>query len=106
MIEPIPHADEADVAEQARPVGYHIEQCDALPDLLGDNRDAETADHFDQRLRVPSHPDDHPPAAGHAAAWSVSGRISWPAWQSDSFTTRRSFIRDMASRNQPYRPDW
>jgi hypothetical protein len=106
VIEPIPHADEADVAEQARPVEYHIEQCDALPDLLGDNRDAETADHLDQRLPVSSHHDDHPPAAGHAAAWSVSGGVLWPAWQSDSFTSRRSFIRDMASRNQPYRPDW
>jgi len=82
-----------------------IEQCDALPDPLGANRDAEVADLFDQKLSVSGHDDDHPPAAGHAAAL-VTGRVFRPAWQSDPFTTRRSFVVDMASLNEPYRPNW
>jgi hypothetical protein len=106
VIEPIPDADAADVAEQARPVDDDIEQCDALPDLLGDNRDADTADLFDQKLSVSGQDDDHPTAAAHTAARSVIGHVFWSAWQSASITTQRSFVEDMASPNRPYRPDW
>ena len=68
MIESIPHADEADIAEQARPVGDGIEECDTLPDALGDNRDADVADLIDQKLSVSGQDDDHPPVASGAAA--------------------------------------
>jgi len=101
-----PRCVSAQPAEQARPVDDDIEQCDALPDLLGDNRDADTADLFDQKLSVSGQDDDHPTAARHTAARSVTGCFFWSAWQSASITTRRSFVEDMASPNQPYRPDW
>ena len=74
MIEPIPNADKADIAEQARSVDDD-EQCDALPDLLGDNRDADIAEIFDQKLYVSGHDDDHPPATRHAVAGPVTGRV-------------------------------
>ncbi len=45
-------------------------------------------------------------AAGRPAATLVTGSVDWPAWESSSLTTQRSFIDDMASQNQPYRPDW
>lgn len=39
MIEPIPHADEADIAEQARAVDDGIDECDdAVPDELARTR--------------------------------------------------------------------
>lgn len=43
VTESIPHAIEADIAEQARLVDDDIEQCDALSDLPGDNRDADVS---------------------------------------------------------------
>ncbi len=60
VIEPIPDADEADVAEQARPVDDDIEECDALPDALGDNWNADASDLFYQKLSVSVQDDDHP----------------------------------------------
>ncbi len=63
-----------------------------------ENREADAGD-------GPGPDDDQPPAAGSAAAASVTGG-NWPVWEFNSFTTRRSFIDDMASRNEPYRPDW
>ena len=101
MIEPIPPADEADIAEQARPVDAGIDECDVGPDELGENRDADAGDVLDQQRSVSGDDDDHPPAAGRAAASLV-----WPAWEPQSLTTQRSFIDAMASRNEPYRPDW
>jgi hypothetical protein len=97
MIKPIPHADEADIAEQARPVDDGIDECDAVPDELGENRDADAGDLVDQKLSVSGQDDDHPPAAGHAVAALATGRVFWPAWESDSLTTQRSFVDDMAS---------
>ena len=38
MIEPLPPADEADIAEQARPVDAGIDECEVVPDELGENR--------------------------------------------------------------------
>ena len=35
---PIPPADEADIAEQARPVDAGIDECDVGPDELGENQ--------------------------------------------------------------------
>ena len=104
MIEPIPHADKTDVAEQARSVDDD-EQCDALPDLLGDDRDAGIADLFDQNLYVTSHDDDHPPATSPAVAGPTARRTFWSAWESNSRSTQRSFIHDIASRGEPYRPN-
>ncbi len=92
MIGPIPHTDKADVVEQARPADDDIEECDAIPDALGDNRDADIADLFDQKLSVSGQNDDHPAAACHAAAGSVTGHVFWPAWESNSLATRRSFM--------------
>jgi hypothetical protein len=106
VIEPIPHADEADIAEQARRVDDDIERWTRHSDLLDDNRDADVADLFDHKLSVPRNVDDHPAAAGHAAAEPVTGRVLWSTWQSDPFKTRRSFVEDMASLNAPYRPNW
>lgn len=101
MIEPIPPADEADIAEQARFVDDGIDdECDPAPVELGENRDADAGDVLDQQLSVSGDDDDHPPAAGRAAA------LVWPVWEPQSLTTRRSFVDDMASRNGPYRPDW
>ena len=48
MIEPIPHAGEADIAEQARPLDDGIDEYDALPELLCDNQDADATDLLDQ----------------------------------------------------------
>lgn len=106
MIKPIPHADEADIAEQTRPVDDGIDECDTVPDQLGENQDADAADLLDQKLSVSGQDDDDPPAAGRAVATLVTGRVFWPAWESNSLTTQRSFVDDMASRNKPYRPDW
>jgi hypothetical protein len=106
VIEPIPHADEADVTEQARPVGDDIEKCGTLPDALGDNRDADPSDLFDQKLSVSGQNDDHPPAGSGAAAALATSRVFWAAWESNSLATQRSFIDDMASLNEPYRPNW
>jgi hypothetical protein len=106
MIEPVPHADDADIAEQARTVDDGIDECDALPDVLVESRDADAGDLLDQKLSVSGQDDDHPPAAGRAAAALAAGRVFWPAWESDSLTAPRSFIDDMASRNEPYPPDW
>lgn len=105
MIEPIPHAVKADLAEQPRSADDD-EQCEALPDLLGDNRDTDITDLFGQKFLVSGHDDDHPPATSHAAAAPVTGRVFWPAWESNSLSTQRSFIDDMASQNQPHRPNW
>lgn len=55
----------------------------------------------DEQRSVSGDDDDHPPAAGRAATALV-----WPAWEPQSLTTQRSFIDAMASRNEPYRPDW
>lgn len=104
MIEPIPHAEEADIAEQARSVDDD-EQRDALPDLLGDNWDTDIADPSDQKLSVSGHDDDHP-ATSHSGAAPVTGGVFWPAWESNSLSTQRSFTDDMASQNQPHRPNW
>lgn len=104
MIEPIPHAAKADVAEQARSFDDD-EQRDALPDLLGDNWDTDIAGLFDQELSVSGHDGDHP-ATSHALGRPVTGRVFWPAWESNSLSTQRSFIDDMASQNQPHRPNW
>ena len=103
VIEPIPHADEAEIAEQARPVDDGIEECRPLPKCLGENPDADAADAFES---VWGQNDDHPPAAGRAVARLVSGRVFWPSWGSNPFTRQRSFVEDMASLNEPYRPDW
>ncbi len=104
MIEPILHAVKADVAEQARSVDDD-EQRDASPDLLGDNWDTDIADLFDQKLSVSGHDDDHP-ATSHDLGRPVTDRVFWPAWESNSLSTQRSFIDDMASQNQPHRPNW
>jgi hypothetical protein len=85
MIEPIPHADEADIAEQTRPVDDGIDECDTVPDQLGENQDADAADLLDQKLSVSGQDDDDPPAAGRAVAL-VTGRVFWPAC---SFMTSR-----------------
>ena len=52
MIKPIPHADEADIAEETRPVDDGIDECDTVPDQLGENQDADAADLLDQKLSV------------------------------------------------------
>ncbi len=105
MIEPIPHADEADIAEQTRPVDDGIEEYDASPDALGDGWDADATDLFDQKLSVSGHDDDHPSAADRAAAL-VTSRVFWADWESNLLTTQWSLVDDMASLNEPYRPDW
>jgi hypothetical protein len=74
VIEPIPHADDTDVAEQARPVDDDIEEGDASPEPLGHNWNAGVADLLDQRLSVSCRDDDDPLAVGHAAAESVRHR--------------------------------
>jgi hypothetical protein len=106
VIEPIPDADEADIAGQALPIDDGIEEGDALPDALDDNPDADATDLFDQKLSAPGQDDDHPSAADRAVVALVTGRVVWPALESDSLTTQRSFVDDMASLNEPYRPAW
>lgn len=106
VIEPIPRADEADIAEQARPVDDGIEECDALPDSLGDSWDADATDVFDQKLSVSGQDDDHPPATDRAGAVLVTSHAFWLTWESNPLTTQRSSVEDVASRNEPYRPDW
>jgi hypothetical protein len=101
VIEPIPPADEADMAGQARLVDDGIDECDVVPDELGENRDADAGDMLDQQRSVSGDDDDHPPADGRAAT-----ALGWPVWEPQSLTTQRSLIDDMASRNEPYRPDW
>lgn len=64
MIEQFPHADVADIAEQARPVDDASDECDAVPYVLDDNRDVDTGDLLDQQVPVPGRDDDYPPAAG------------------------------------------
>jgi hypothetical protein len=105
VIEPIQHADEADLAEHAGPVDDAIEQGFPSSDPLRDNRDADVADLFEQKLSVSGHDDGHPPAAGRAAAEPVTRPVLRAAWQSDPFKTRPSFVEDMASLNKPYRPN-
>jgi hypothetical protein len=100
MIGSIPHGDEADIAEQARPIDDGIDECDAAPDLLGENRDADATDVLDQKLAVFGQDDDRPPAAGRVAAALVAGSGFWPASGFSSLTTRWSFVDDMASRNE------
>jgi hypothetical protein len=104
--EPIPHADEADLAGQARMVDDGIDECDAVPDELGENRDADAGDLPDRQRPVSGQDNDHPPVARPAAAVLVTSSVFWPAWESTSLTTQQSFIDDIASQNQPYRPDW
>ena len=62
MNEPIPDADEADIAEQARPVDDGIDEPDAVPDEHGETREADAGVLLDQQLVVCGHDDDHPPA--------------------------------------------
>jgi hypothetical protein len=106
MIEPMPHADEADIAEQARPGENAIDEYDAIPDKPGENQDGDVGGLLDQKLLVFGHDEDHPPAAGRAAAALVTSSVDRPTWESNSLTTQRSFIDDMASQNQAYRPGW
>jgi len=51
VIEPIPHAGEADIADQGRLVD-DVDKGRAPPEALGDNRDADTADMSDHPSRV------------------------------------------------------
>ncbi len=53
MIDPLPPADEADIAEQARPVDAGIDECDVVPDELVENRDADAGDVLDRSDRSP-----------------------------------------------------
>jgi hypothetical protein len=46
----MPHARNAGIADQARPVD-DVEEGRALPEVLGDNRDADTGDMRDQKKR-------------------------------------------------------
>ena len=89
MIEPIPNADEADTAEQARPADGGIEEHRPLPDVLGNNPDADAADIFEQQLSVSSQDDDHPPAADRAVAGLVTGGVFWLAWEASPLTKQR-----------------
>jgi hypothetical protein len=77
-----------------------------IPGQLGENPNADAGDLLDQRLSASGHDDNHPSAADRAAAALVSSRVFWSAWESNSLTMQRSFIDDMASRNNPYGPDW
>jgi len=52
MTEPIPQADEADVADQTQSVDDDAEEYDTGPELFGDTQDADVADWFDQRSSV------------------------------------------------------
>ena len=77
------------------PTGQVIdESAGAAPDFdhLGDNRDADVADLLDQKLSVSDQDDDHPPVASGAAGALASDSGFWPAWESNSLTTQRSFI--------------
>jgi hypothetical protein len=74
VIEPIPRADDADIAEQARRVDDDIEEGDASPEPLGHNWDADIADLLDQRLSVSCRDDDDPLAVGHAVAEPIRHR--------------------------------
>ena len=52
---PIPPADKADIAEQARLVDAGIDElCDVVPDELGETRDADAGDALDQQRAVPA----------------------------------------------------
>ena len=52
MTEPIPQADEADVAEQTQSVDDDAEEYETAPEPFGDTQDADVADWFDQRSWV------------------------------------------------------
>jgi hypothetical protein len=101
VIEPIPHADEADIAKQARAVDDGIDERDTVPDELDENQDADAGDLLEEQLPVSAQDD-----GGGAAAGLATSSVFWPAWESNSLRTQRSFIDDMASLNQSYRPDW
>jgi hypothetical protein len=55
---------------------------------------------------VSGNDDDHPVATDYAAAEPATGRVIWPAGESNSLSAQRSFIIDMASQNARYRPNW
>ena len=76
------------------------------PMSLGDNREADASDVFDQQLAGSGHDDDYPPATGRAGAALVTGSGFWPASEFSSLITQRSLIDDMASLNESYRPNW
>lgn len=97
MIEPIPQVDDAEGALQARPVDDDTEERDTLPETRSDNSDAAAGDLSDQKLSVS--------VQGDGAAAALADRGFWPIWQSNSVATQRSFIDDMASLNEPYRPN-
>ena len=103
MIEPVAHVDEADIAEGGRPVDG-ADECHMIPSQLGENPNADAGDLLDQRLSTSGH-DNHPSAADRAGAALVSGRVFWSAWKSNSLVIQRSFIDDVASRNNPYGSD-
>lgn len=47
--EPIPQADDADLAEQARPVDDDVDESDSLADDYGDAGESDTGTMDDQR---------------------------------------------------------
>lgn len=51
MTESIPHADEADLAEQAQSIDDDGDN-DVLGEELGDSREADAADVLDQKLEI------------------------------------------------------
>ncbi|MCV7035719.1 hypothetical protein [Mycobacterium heckeshornense] len=100
MTDPIPHADEVDIAEQSRTIDDCNDEHTAAPNELGESQDADVGDLHDQQLPGPSQDDDDRPAAGHSAKALDSNVFRLP-WESNSLTSRRSFIDDMATQNQP-----
>ena len=63
MIDPIPRADDADTAEQARSVDDGIDESSVLLGEFGDNVEADAGDVLEQQLAVSGDEDERPPVS-------------------------------------------
>jgi hypothetical protein len=64
MIDPIPHADDGDVAEQARSVDDDIDESEGVTGELRENWNADAGDLLEQQVAVPRDGEEHPQGVG------------------------------------------
>ena len=64
MIDPIPHADDGDVAEQARSVDDDIDESEGVTGELRENWNADAGDLLEQQVAVPGDGEEQPQGDG------------------------------------------
>jgi hypothetical protein len=64
MIDPIPHADDGDVAEQARSVYDDVDESEGLTGELRENSNADAGDLLEQQVAVPGDGEEQPQGDG------------------------------------------